>query len=346
MSQFSQYLLSAIKRYFFVGGLAITIAPAVAQDAQYSQFYANPLHANPALAGSMNRQRAILNYRNQWPAIPRNFINSTVSYDTYYIPWNAGIGVQVGNDRAGLAQSNSFTASYAPRIKVRDKMYAQLGIGAGVIQRSLDFNQLTFGDQYDNNGNINPTSETSTGQNFFFPQLSLGGLLYQKNWYVGLSAFNLINPRVNEVTGGNASRIPVRYSLMTGYRIPLRKERITDAPRIRYNSITPNALLRVQGPSMQLDLGATMALEHILLGAYYRGIPLSDSPSLPFSQDVGSFMVGFYNSFIQIGYSYDVNVNRLRGDGMASHEVSLQYFWPLWKPWPKKVYKPIPCPEI
>ena len=38
-----------------------------AQDATFSQFYANPTYLNPALAGSGICPRVSLNYRNQWP---------------------------------------------------------------------------------------------------------------------------------------------------------------------------------------------------------------------------------------------------------------------------------------
>ncbi len=40
-----------------------------AQDPEFSQFYANPLYLNPALAGANICPRAILNYRNQWPGL-------------------------------------------------------------------------------------------------------------------------------------------------------------------------------------------------------------------------------------------------------------------------------------
>ena len=42
-----------------------------AQDAHFSQFYANPLYLSPSLAGATDGARIILNYRNQWPAITK-----------------------------------------------------------------------------------------------------------------------------------------------------------------------------------------------------------------------------------------------------------------------------------
>ncbi|WP_343789462.1 type IX secretion system membrane protein PorP/SprF, partial [Wandonia haliotis] len=51
-----------------------------AQDPIFTQFYANPLYLNPALAGTHGCPRFALNYRNQWPAISGNFVTYSASY--------------------------------------------------------------------------------------------------------------------------------------------------------------------------------------------------------------------------------------------------------------------------
>ena len=52
-----------------------------AQDPQFSQFYANPLFLNPALAGFIDCGRVNLNYRNQWPSLANAYITYSASYD-------------------------------------------------------------------------------------------------------------------------------------------------------------------------------------------------------------------------------------------------------------------------
>jgi len=52
-----------------------------AQDAHFSQFYANPLHLNPAFTGSENCPRVALGYRNQWPALGPTYVTYSASYD-------------------------------------------------------------------------------------------------------------------------------------------------------------------------------------------------------------------------------------------------------------------------
>ena len=89
----------AIILVFFMGG------KIVAQDAQFSQFYAAPLIINPALTGNTIQDRFSLNYRNQWPAVPNSkaFTTYAFSYEHNFDDSNSAIGALVYHDRAGLA---------------------------------------------------------------------------------------------------------------------------------------------------------------------------------------------------------------------------------------------------
>ena len=52
-----------------------------AQDIEFSQFYANRLYLNPALAGSEFAPVASISYRNQWPQNNKAFVTYTASFD-------------------------------------------------------------------------------------------------------------------------------------------------------------------------------------------------------------------------------------------------------------------------
>jgi len=54
---------------------------AIAQDPQFTQFYANPLYLNPAFAGTARCPRVTMNYRNQWPVLTGTFVITSASYD-------------------------------------------------------------------------------------------------------------------------------------------------------------------------------------------------------------------------------------------------------------------------
>lgn len=56
--------------------------PMYAQDAFFSQPFANPLNINPALTGKHEGNfRLIANHRDQWPSIPKAYVTSAASID-------------------------------------------------------------------------------------------------------------------------------------------------------------------------------------------------------------------------------------------------------------------------
>jgi hypothetical protein len=55
---------------------------ALAQDPNFSQFFASPLTLNPAMTGKFDGvYRVAGNYRNQWPTIYNAFTTYTASFD-------------------------------------------------------------------------------------------------------------------------------------------------------------------------------------------------------------------------------------------------------------------------
>ncbi|NOR87837.1 MAG: type IX secretion system membrane protein PorP/SprF, partial [Bacteroidales bacterium] len=134
-----------------------------AQDPIFSQFYANPLYLNPALAGSALTPRLTLNYRNQWPSLDANFVTYGASYDQYMPSINSGVGISFLTDRAGqgVLVSGGISAVYSYRLKINREMFVNFGVKASFFQGKLDWNSLTFGDQYNSiSGLVYPTEET------------------------------------------------------------------------------------------------------------------------------------------------------------------------------------------
>jgi type IX secretion system PorP/SprF family membrane protein len=72
-----------------------------AQDAHFSQFYANSLYLNPAFAGAEKCPKVSLNYRNQWPALGPTYVTYSASYDQYLNALQGGVGLHLMNDVQG-----------------------------------------------------------------------------------------------------------------------------------------------------------------------------------------------------------------------------------------------------
>jgi hypothetical protein len=65
---------------------------STAQDAHFSQYYANPIYLNPAFAGLERCPTVHSNYRNQYPELGV-YQSYSASYDQYVDKLNGGVAV-------------------------------------------------------------------------------------------------------------------------------------------------------------------------------------------------------------------------------------------------------------
>ena len=93
--------------------VAFTSSTSYGQDPEFTQFYANPIYLNPALAGAANCPRFAMNHRNQWPSLSGAYVTNSFSYDQYINSINGGIAVMVTNDMAGNNTLNWSTLNAA-----------------------------------------------------------------------------------------------------------------------------------------------------------------------------------------------------------------------------------------
>ena len=328
------------------------IETAQAQDAHFSQFYAAPLYLNPAYTGATQRNRVVLNTRNQWPKITGGMVTTAAIYDGYLSKNNTGLGLSIVRDYVasnGLSNTG-ITASYAYHLPFSKTERLSLGASVGIFQRSIDFYKFTFEDQLLTDGQINPSAENRNAANgtVVYPDLSVGAAFISKKWYAGLAATHLTRPSQNNLKGSNSTdRLPIRYTANAGYRIRLspKKRNVTD--RVSETFLIPNALIKVQRDFHQLNLGLSLQHNNLLAGLYHRSHPLSsEGDAGVYSQDALILMVGAIIKDFTIGYSYDNHFNELSGLSNGSHEVSIIFNWRNYPKNKPKQYAPIPCPQI
>src|SRR5690348_885951 len=89
-----------MKRLFLGFFLCISLS-CLAQDPEFTQFYANPLYLNPAFAGSARCGRLALNFRDQWPSLTGQFVTYSASYDQHVDAIGGGLGILAMSDKAG-----------------------------------------------------------------------------------------------------------------------------------------------------------------------------------------------------------------------------------------------------
>ena len=161
---------------------------AVAQDPEFTQFYANPLYLNPAFAGSSRCPRMVMNYRNQWPGINKTYITYSASYDQHVDALAGGFGMIVTQDAAGDGTINTTNASaiYSYYLPVTNSFSVKAGVQATYAQKSVDWNKLTFGDMIDNRyGFVNTTAEVNPQNTVTNVDFSAGILGYSSSFFIG-----------------------------------------------------------------------------------------------------------------------------------------------------------------
>lgn len=317
------------------------------QDPQFSQYYSAPLYLNPAFTGTSQEHRFIANYRNQWPNIARGFITTAVSYDTDLRQYNSGVGFLATMDQAGSAgmKSSQFNFLYSYKWQVASKWVVSAGLNFGYAFRSIDMNKLVFGDQllFDSDG-TSPSDDPilfNLGTVGYF-DFNTGVLAYNKNFWIGFSASHLNTP--NRSLLNDESVIPMKTSIHGGVRIPL-----NNSPQKKGHSavLSPSFVYKKQGKFDQLDIGLYFIYDPVMIGFWYRGLPIQQTVRDNLSQDAFIVILGFQFDKFEIAYSYDLTVSDLGPSSGGSHELSLKYKLPiLHRAKAKKWEKYIPCPTF
>ncbi|HPM29930.1 MAG TPA: type IX secretion system membrane protein PorP/SprF [Chryseolinea sp.] len=327
-----------------------------AQDPQFSQFYAAPLYLNPALTGASGQARAGLNYRNQWPAIDANFTSMSLYADVFIEDKRSGVGMILTRDSEGLAglRSLSVGLQYSYELEITKNLGFRPGIQVALFNRDINFDKLTFGDQFnDDTGQFldQPTAETfNTYSSKTFVDLSFGGVFFTKNAWLGVSAWHLTEP--NQSLIGEKSPLPRKYSVHGGFKFKFKPGVVGSGVYARKSerSFSPAVQYRHQGKFDQLDVGMYFTFEPIVLGTWYRGIPFKNVGDVVNNESI-VLMLGFTKlgakDALNIGYSYDYTISKLGIGSGGAHEISLTYTWPIRDPRkPPRDKLIIPCPDF
>jgi type IX secretion system PorP/SprF family membrane protein len=329
--------------------------PVTAQDPQFSQFYAAPLYLNPAFTGSTGQARVGMNYRNQWPSIDANFTTFSGYADYFIEDKSSGVGLIFTHDKEGLAglQSTMVGLQYSYELYITKNLGFRPGAQVALYNRDINFDKLTFGDQYDENGFLDSdgTDETfNTNFSKTFVDLSLGGVFFTKVAYLGVAAFHLNRP--NQSIIDENSPLPVKLSVHGGFKFYMKPGAVGSGiyTREAERSIGPAFQYRHQGQFDQMDLGLYYTAEPLVMGFWYRGVPFKQVNGFVNNESL-VFLLGFTRigakEALNIGYSFDYTISKLTAGSGGAHEISLTYTWPMRNPRkPPKDKLVIPCPDF
>ncbi len=306
-------------RLLFICGLFwISICGLQAQDAHFSQMYASPMHLNPAFVGSSPEGKFSFSYRAQWAKLPGEFATYQASYEYSTPKKPTNVGVMVLMDKVGAvgATSTQVQGFYAHNIKLTKQVGLRAGVQASYSNRSLDYFKLTFGDQLDELGYTgSPTAEQGLPNlNVSYWDAGAGLVLYAEDFWIGISAYHLNEPRYN--WGSSIEFVPRRYAVQAGFKIA--KPKAGKDKNDNAWTLIPALHYSQQGSFRQLDAGINYHINSLLLGVWYRGLPVAKTHYAALVS-----MAGFQYKQFAFMYSYDLGLSQFALATGGAHEFSL-----------------------
>lgn len=306
-----------------------------AQDAHFSQYYANPVYLNPAFAGIDRCPTLHTNYRNQYPEMGV-YQSYSATYGQYVDRLNGGVALMAVRDDAGngALSLTEISGVYSYHMEVNREFSLLTGFQATLRQRELNWGSFTFPDQIDQfYGFVKPTNEVPPGNNVNVNlDLSFGMLGFTDRWYLGVVAHHLTEP--NEAFLSQ-SRLPLKFTTHFGANIPLGRKRLHNSLQ---SYLVPNVVYQIQGPAQQLTTGVSFARGPVAGGlAWRQGGNNPDAIIMVFGLTPDDLPWSF-------GYSYDYTISNLTNVLGGAHELSLKYQFPC-RTRASKI-KPLKCPKF
>jgi type IX secretion system PorP/SprF family membrane protein len=290
-----------------------------AQDVEFSQFYANRLYLNPALAGSEIIPAVSMSYRNQWPQNSRPFVTYMASYDQFVDVVGGGLGVMVLQDNQGKGAIKTVMVSgiYSYLLNINREWSVNAGLKTSYIQRKLDWESLIFSDMIDPlYGAIYPSRELQPNNlSQTYLDFSLGLILNYKFLYFGAVVDHLSEPDEAFDDENNESLLPRKYTLHGGASIPVGFSRGLMESDF---TISPNFLYQRQQDFEQINYGLYLSRRNWTIGTWFRH-------NLSFDFDAIILLLGYQGENMRIGYSYDYVISKLVKTNSGAHEISLSF---------------------
>ena len=323
---------------WFVGSSILFDSLLKAQDIHFSQYYSSPSNLNPALSGVFKEDlRFTGNFRNQWHAVPVDYLTLSASFDMKVLGHliengHFGVALLVNSDQAGDASlgGNQFLGNLSYIHRLGESWFLSTGIQTGIINRGFEEEALTFNNNW--NGDIFQ-GDLDSKENFKmtainFMDLSSGlNLHYQKDDFrtkvdVGVALFHLIQPNVsyNDFAAVNLARKISPYINMN-FKIHDRFDLIGSGLFSKQGSNTE----MLAGIFVKYYLNPKSGLETaFIIGNSFR---LNDA-LIP--------TIGLHYKTWKLGFSYDVNISdfKIASNRKGGPELSLQYVISKVKPLP------------
>ena len=274
------------------------------QDPQFTQYMYNMSVINPAYATA---EEAILNlgglYRTQWVGV-EGAPKTGAFFAHTPINEKIEIGISFTNDNIGdIVTENNIYADFAYVLPVGFQAKLSLGIKAGFTLFDVNFDGFNL-----QSGNTSTDVAFNENVHKTFPNLGIGAFYFTDNYYIGLSAPNMLTTKHLETENGVKSTgvQDIHYFLTGGYVFDINTD-LKFKPAFMAKS--------VRGAPLAIDITANVLFnDRFEAGLGYR---LDDAIS-----GLVSFRV---TPELKIGYAYDFTTSNLGDFNSGSHEIFILF---------------------
>jgi len=339
-----------MKKFALFFLFALIFCGLQAQDQHFSQFYASPLTLNPALTGALEgKYRFSMIYRDQWRKTLDN------PYQTYSAAADfrykikqykkrykdaLGVGVLFYNDKVNQINFSTnqlmISSAYHKALNPQSDQFLSLGLQIGMVQRNINYDQLSFDDQFNGTDLFdNPTNEEFPENNFAFSDFQVGlhysySPIGKAGFYAGASMHHILEPETSFFylnLPDNLKDERLRSALYRKYSAHL----AIKLPIGHYTQLSPRALVYSQGPHLTINAGMNLRLllsditgTAIHLGGWARPTHNADDS---WEMDAIVAMLGIEHQNFLLGLSYDHNRRQLIASGrnQSTYDISVAY---------------------
>jgi type IX secretion system PorP/SprF family membrane protein len=310
----------------------------LAQDAAFSQFYANKTYLNPGFVGSQPGITLSTAYRTQWNYVPGGFTTYSVTADIQEPFLSSGFGVIATKDTEGegFLTTTSFGLIYGYIIRLGRKSNIHIGFQTNFYQKTVDWSKFTFSDQlHPVLGVIYPTTAAPILDSKNYADFDAGIVWRSEGKFRRTKTHNNIGFAVHHLNEPNESLqghfdpdavVPRRYTFHAGTMFEIVK--FNDAQkRILY--LSPNFKF-----DWQQDIKITTWGVYSISNPLYAGIFFQNKTGLidfnnPLQNTNSIILTGGFEGRLNddtkytFGYSYDLNTTGLGPRTNGVHEVTL-----------------------
>lgn len=313
----------------------VYINTIMAQDVGFTQFYANMLYLNPALAGTTKCPKFGVSYRNNMPVLTNAFTTYSASYDQYFKGIHGGIGILLMRDQQGegTVSATSAAAMYSFSFKATRNMYIKAGFQVGFTNRQISVGDMIFPDMIDQTtGNLIAGNETLSDKSANHIEFAAGVAAYSNKYFFGIAAHHL-NEWTDSENNESYFILARKYTAHAGFNIPVGSGDAENANFV----LSPNIIGQKQGEYEQINYGFYARWKVLVAGAWFKQ---------NFGTDINTFafLLGVTYQGFNIGYSLDFPLTELKNEHFLAHEISLTFVLPCDSK--KKEWEAISCPKF